>query len=101
MLKENISLSSTECDEQGTFHIFTADKAAAYLIYGWVTLSDVHSKEVTLMQTFGGNQRVITTQKADKKEIFFFDKIKLVKDTRISISLHSTFTDSLFHVHEL
>lgn len=92
---------SIESDEQGTYNIFIADKAATYLIYGWVILSDVHGKDVTLTQTLEGNHRVITRQTADKKEIFFFDKIKLVKNVSISIDLHTAFTDSLFHVYEI
>lgn len=63
--------------------------------------SDVTGKDVTLRQTWGEDHITINIQKANKPEIFFFDRIKMAKDIRINIYLHSNFTEGLFHVYEL
>lgn len=91
----------TESDEQGIYNIFTVEKAATYLIYGWMKFPDIPGKDIALRQTWKGTHRDVKIQKANKAEIFFFDKIKLVKDSRLSVYSCSAFTDSLFHVYEL
>lgn len=91
----------TEGDEQGIYNIFTVEKAATYLIYGWMRFSDIPGRDIVLRQTWNEKPRIVKTQRANKTEIFFFDKIKLVKGSRLSVYSYSAFTDSLFHVYEL
>lgn len=98
---EKYLLSSTESKEQGRYDIFTAPKGATYLIYGWLKFSDVPSKKVTLLQSFGGKPHVLRTKDANTTKIFFFEEVKMADNINISIELNFTFTDSLFHVYEI
>lgn len=96
-----MSSFSTGSYSNGTYDIFTVNKSADYFIYGWLRFSDVPGNDVTLYQTFGGQQRTLSTQKANKMEISFFHKIKLAKGVKICIKVQLPYTDSLFHMHEL
>ncbi|KAM7410283.1 hypothetical protein PAMA_001633 [Pampus argenteus] len=97
--KVNMTCTLKESDEKGRYNIFTVDKTATYLIYGWVTLSDT-SEEVILMQMWENRNRTLQ-KKQSKTESFFFVKVKLASNSRISIYFKSTCTDSSFHVYEL
>ncbi|KAG7513395.1 hypothetical protein JOB18_006816 [Solea senegalensis] len=88
-------------DEEGTYDLFTVDKAATYLIYGWVKLSDITSEDVVLMQTFKEDERVIEKKKAERSEVFFFKRKLLVNNSTVSIHFKSAYTDGLFHVYEV
>lgn len=98
---ENIYFISLDTDEPGLYDVFTADKAAVYLIYGWVKFSSVPASDVTLRHTLNDDYRNIEILHVNKTMVFFFDKITLLKESRISVYTHSAFTDSLFHVYEL
>ncbi|KAM3619345.1 uncharacterized protein V6R79_006748 [Siganus canaliculatus] len=81
--------------------IFTADKAASYVIDGWMKFSHVTNKDVTLLQTFREQEMVVQNVPVDKPDIFFFSRVKLVNGIRISIKSDHACTDSLFHIYEL
>lgn len=99
---ENISISSIESYQQWTYEIFTVDKTATYLIYGWVKLTDITSEEIVLVQKLNENKRTIQKKKEEgKREISFFDKVYLANNISIIIYFKSAYTDSLFHVYEL
>lgn len=94
-----------EGGEQGSYDIFTVDKTATYLIYGWVKLSDVANEEIVLKQTDvnneGQNEGTIQKRTVSNTEIFFFEKLLLANGVRISITSKSVVTDGLFHFYEL
>lgn len=94
------SLFSAESNDQGEYDIFTVDKSATYIIYGWLKFAEVPAKEVILRQTFKGDYRDIR-KLPDNASIFFFEEIKMVTGSRLSIHSHSPFKDGLFHVYEL
>lgn len=98
---ETISISSIESNEQGTYDIFIAEKAAVYLIYGWVTFPDNTSKKCTVKTTRNGQSRLHLTKTEAKTEMFFFDKVRMSDTSKMIIELNSTFTDSSFHIYEL
>ncbi|XP_078025259.1 uncharacterized protein LOC144463733 [Epinephelus lanceolatus] len=81
--------------------IFTVNKTATYLIFGWVRFSDDTSKEVTLMQTLKGNNRTIEKKTIEEEFCFIGQKVILLNSSSLSIYSKSHYTDSLFHVYEL
>ncbi|CAB1452748.1 unnamed protein product [Pleuronectes platessa] len=92
----------TKRDGQGTYDIFTANKAGNYLIYGWVKPQSITDDKIVLMQKEpideGGKQRGINEQSGNKTEIFFFNTVRLGKNWRIILKFMFDYTDSLFHV---
>ncbi|KAF0042340.1 hypothetical protein F2P81_005872 [Scophthalmus maximus] len=103
--KVHISRTLKKGGEQGSYDIFTVDKTATYLIYGWVKLSDVANEEIVLKQTDvnneGQNEGTIQKRTVSNTEIFFFEKLLLANGVRISITSKSVVTDGLFHFYEL
>ncbi|CAK6974876.1 uncharacterized protein LOC113151989 [Scomber scombrus] len=101
--KVNITSTLKESDEKGRYDIFTTKKDATYLIYGWVKTSDMAREEVILMWMWRSNTRTLQkkTQSETETVIFFSTEVNLVNNSRISIYLKSTCTDSVFHVYEL
>lgn len=97
---QQASLFSAESNDQGEYDVFTVDKSATYLIYGWLKFAEVPAKVVTVRQTFKGDYRDIRTLQ-DNTNIFFFEEIKMVTGSRLSVHSHSPFKDGLFHVYEL
>lgn len=86
----------------GRRHIFTADTASVYLIYGWVTFSKAPRDPLELLQIQGGHVRTLKKTTTDQTEIFFFIKVTLVNNATIWLSLPtSEYTDNRFHIYEL
>ncbi|KAM9796890.1 uncharacterized protein ACBT44_017259 [Syngnathus typhle] len=100
-VKINMTCSVQESDGE-EHHIFTVTRAATYLIYGWLAFSEeVKEKEsVDLKQTYEGNDIVIQT-KLRTPLVFFFDKIKLVDSSKVSIHFTGQHTNGTFHIYEL
>ena len=98
---KKIDFISLETDEPGLYDIFIADKAATYLIYGWVKFSSIPASGVTLRHTLNDNNRDIKPRTVNiTTTVFISDEVKLFNESRISFCTHSAFTDSLFHVYE-
>lgn len=97
-----LSSSSTGINVPGRFIIFTVNNSAEYLISVWLRFSDHPGNSlVTLWQTSMEKERKISSHEADKMEICFCDKFKLVKGSKINITIPSSCADSLFQMHEL
>lgn len=97
---DNFSFCPAESEEKGRYDIFTTDKAAKYLIYGWVNLTNITSEKVILRQVLNGNSNVIETKKSEAL-VSFFNSILLVDNSRMSIYFNASCTDNFFHVYEL
>lgn len=100
VLMQRASLFSAERSDEGEYDVFTVDKSATYLIYGWLRFAEVPAKDVTVRQMFKGDHRDMRTRR-DNTTVFFFEEIKMVTGSRLSIRSHSPFKDGLFHVYEL
>ncbi|CAJ1060072.1 Hypothetical protein SMAX5B_017684 [Xyrichtys novacula] len=86
---------------EGRYDIFTVNKSASYLIYGWVQLKELTGEEVVLMQILGEQNRTIQKRNVDEVEIFFHKRVLMAEGVRISIYFDSAYKDSLFHMYEL
>ncbi len=98
---ENISFYFIETDEKGRYDILTVDKAASYLISGWVMFSEETIPEAFLKLTSEHDSRTIKMKKMSKGGVYFSGKVFLLKGNKISIYFDSNYTDSLFHVYEV
>lgn len=85
---------------QDRYDIFTAEKGATYLIYGWVRFLEITNEEIKLIQKKDIVQ-LLEVKNINHTEVFFFQKVTLANDITISICFKSNFTDSAFHIYEL
>ncbi|XP_077440789.1 uncharacterized protein LOC144062880 [Vanacampus margaritifer] len=110
-VKVNVTRSIQKSDGQGRHHIFTVDRAATYLIYGWLAFSPDsasrrgHAKEdeaevVVLKQTLNRSEMDIQT-KPRASEVFFFEKMKMVDHSMVSVHFSGQHVDSCFHIYEI
>lgn len=83
-------------------HIFTADKAAIYLIYGWVKFSNITDELPELRQIWNEDVRTLSRERIKQTEMFFFTKVTLVSNSSIRLLFSKTeFVDNCFHIYEL
>ncbi|XP_077390288.1 uncharacterized protein LOC144026967 [Festucalex cinctus] len=104
--KVNVTCSIQKSVGQEGHHIYTVDRAATYLIYGWLAFSPdgLHAKEkVALIQTLNGKDIDIQSKHREPEDVllFFFEKVKMVDHSIVSVHFSSQHIDSSFHIYEL
>ncbi|XP_024859775.1 uncharacterized protein LOC112450231 [Kryptolebias marmoratus] len=83
-------------------HIFTVEKGATYLIYGWVKFQNKMDELPELIQKINDQERTFSSRTIKETEIFFFEKVLLANNSTIRLSpFKSKYTDSCFHMYEL
>ncbi|KAG8003530.1 hypothetical protein GBF38_018702, partial [Nibea albiflora] len=93
--KVQILCNLKESDETGRYDIFTVEKGASYLIFGWVAFSEAPNEEITLTQMMQkGEDRTLQRKRGNQTEIFFRKEVKMATGAKISISFQSKHVDS-------
>lgn len=79
------------------------DRAATYLIYGWLAFKEEKeegAEVVVLKQTLNLSEMDLQT-KPRASEVFFFEKLKMVDYSTVSVHFSGQLSDSSFHIYEL
>ncbi|KAM9386396.1 uncharacterized protein KZ484_007916 [Pholidichthys leucotaenia] len=101
--KVNMTVQLKKIAELERYEIFKSDRAAAFLIYGWVKFKSATNEKIVLKHQQGDSsfafEKNITAM--DKKVVLIYEEIKLVDNSIVSLYVKATFTDSFFHIYEL